>query len=355
MPAPALVVQTTYAELLERCRAAAFDESFPDGNGTFIAKTVKGRRYWYFQQTTRQGRGQKYVGPENPELLARIEKSKEARHDERERRALVSTLVRSFRLPAPPTEIGEVLTALAKAGVFRLRAVLVGTIAYQTYSAMLGEMMPSSAMMTDDIDIAQFRNVSVAVGDDIPPILDVLKRVNKTFRAVPHIRGHQHTTSYRAAGGLRIDFLTPNEGAETDDPQALPALQTKAQPLRFLDFLIRDPDEAVVLHGAGALTLVPSPQRYAVHKLIVSRRRSTGSAKGDKDLVQAESLLALLARKRPFDLKDAFNEAYDRGRAWRQAILEALSRLDKTTADAVLGAVGHRGHKPTETSNRTNR
>jgi hypothetical protein len=34
-------------------------------------------------------------------------------------------------------------------------------------------------------------------------------------------------------------------------PQALPALQTDAQPLRFLDYLIHEPEPAVLLHNAG--------------------------------------------------------------------------------------------------------
>jgi hypothetical protein len=46
--------------------------------------------------------------------------------------------VRSFNLPRPIPEIGAVIAALAKAGVFRLRGILVGTVAYQTYAAMLG-------------------------------------------------------------------------------------------------------------------------------------------------------------------------------------------------------------------------
>ena len=67
MPAPSLVVQTTYAELLERCAAAAFGESFPE-DGAFTPKTIKGRRYWYFQTASAEGRSQRYVGPESPEL-----------------------------------------------------------------------------------------------------------------------------------------------------------------------------------------------------------------------------------------------------------------------------------------------
>src|SRR6266849_1581842 len=128
MPAPTLVVQTTYAELLERCATTAFGEAFPE-NGVFTSKTIKGRRYWYFQMPSGEGRVQRYVGPETPELVERISHHKEARDDERERRALVSTLVRSFGLPRPVPEIGNIIAALAKAGIFRLRGVLVGTVA----------------------------------------------------------------------------------------------------------------------------------------------------------------------------------------------------------------------------------
>src|SRR5271168_52508 len=106
MPAPSLVVQTTYAELLERCAAAAFGESFPD-DGTFTSKTIKGRRYWYFQTASAEGRSQQYVGPESPVLLERIAQHKQARDHERERRALVSTLVRSLGLCRPFRKSGR--------------------------------------------------------------------------------------------------------------------------------------------------------------------------------------------------------------------------------------------------------
>ena len=56
-----LVAQTTYAELLERCANAAFDDAFAE-EGAFTAKTIKGRRYWYFQSGTGDARTQRYVG-----------------------------------------------------------------------------------------------------------------------------------------------------------------------------------------------------------------------------------------------------------------------------------------------------
>ena len=339
VPAPPLVMQTTYAELLERCTISTFQDAFSE-NGTFISKTIKGRKYWYFQQSSSAGRGQKYVGPETPELLEQISRHKQARDDERERRALVSTLVRSFSLPRPIPEVGNILAALANAGVFRLRGVLVGTVAYQTYSAMLGTRLPASLLQTGDVDIAQFANVSIAVADRTPPILDVLKKVDKTFRPVPHVHSKTAVTTYAAKGGIRVDFLTPNEGADTDAPKPLTAFQTHAQPLRFLDFLIHDPEPAVVLHDAGVHVLVPAPQRYAVHKLIVSRRRKEGAAKRDKDAQQAEALLRLLAEKRPHELRDAWREACGRGKTWRQLVEEGLALLSPSIRDATLEAVG---------------
>ena len=331
MPPPPLVMQTTYAELLERCAAAAFDAFFPE-DGVFTSKMIKGRRYWYFQSSAEQGRTQKYVGPETPELLAQIARHKQARHDERERRALVSTLVRSFRLPRPKPEIGNALEALAKAGVFRLRGVLVGTVAYQTYPAILGVTLPNPTLQTDDIDIAQFENVSVAVKDRTPSAIDILKEADSSFRPVSTIHKGR-ITSYIAKNGLRVEFLTPNRGADTDLPKRLPALQTDAQPLRFLDFLIFEPDQAVILHGPGILVLVPSPQRYAVHKLIISRRRKGSSLKRDKDIRQAGALLEILSQRRPYELGEIWNEAFKR---WRQPLTEGMTEIVPPIRDITL-------------------
>lgn len=335
MPAPTLIRQTTYAELLERCSAAAFDASFLEP-GSFTSKLVNERKYWYFQTPGKEGRAQRYVGPETPQLLERIEQHRHHHDDEKARRALVATLVRSFGLPAPMDRIGEVLGGLSRAGVFRLRGVLVGTVAYQAYPAMLGEKLPGALLQTSDIDVAQFRSVSVAVGDQTVPMLEVLKGVDPTFREVPPLRRQAGVSSFKAKDGLRVDFLTPNEGPDTDEPQELPALRTAGQPLRFLDFLIHDAIPAVMLHGSGVLVSVPTPERYAVHKLILTSRRPASAAKSDKDLLQAAALLKFLAGKRPRDLKIVWDEAYARGPKWRQLLLTGLGQLAPQTRDIAL-------------------
>lgn len=335
-----LTLQTAYADLLDRCASAAFSRAFAEP-GTFTPKTVRGRRYWYFQVTQEGGaRKQRYVGPETPELVERIHAHKQAHRDHRDRQALVSMLVRSAHLPRPEARIGQIVEALAEAGIFRVRGVLVGTVAFQTYSAMLGVRLPLAAVQTGDVDIAQFKNVSVAVEDEVPAILDTLKAVDPSFHAVPHMHDPRSVAAYVGRGGTRVDFLTPNQGPETDAPAALPALGTDAQQLRFLDFLIHDPEPAVLLHGEGVHVLVPSPQRYALHKLIVARRRSEGAAKTDKDVRQAEALLEALVRKRPHELRAVWREAFGRGKKWRQLIGEGLGLIDADVRDGLLKTVG---------------
>ena len=334
-----LIAQTTYAELLERCDANSFNQAFPD-DGTFSSKTIKDRRYWYFQTSTAQGRVQRYVGPETAELLERINHHRELRDDEKERRAMVSALTRSFGFPAPIAPIGDLVAALARAGVFRLRGVLVGTVAYQSYPAILGTKLSNSLLQTSDVDIAQFTSISVSAGDQTPPMLEVLRGVDKTFREVPNTTGHRYTTSYIGKGGLRVDFVTLNEGPDTDHPQNLPALATGAQPLRYLDFLIHEPLRAVMLHRAGVLVLVPAPDRFAVHKLILALDRPPGLAKRDKDIAQAEALISALLETQSEQLRLAWEEAHERGPQWRKMLLGGMKHLSPKARDSLLRALG---------------
>jgi hypothetical protein len=341
MAAPPLVAQTTYAELLERCANAAFHDAFAE-EGAFTAKTIKGRRYWYFQSGTGDARMQRYVGPETPALLEQIARHQTMRNDERQRRTLVSTLLRSYNLPGPIPRIGDIIAGLAKAGVFRLRAVLVGTAAYQTYSAMLGIRLSASLLQTADVDIAQFRDISVAVEDSMPPVIDILRNIDKSFRDIPNASDKRRPTSYADKDGIRVDFLTPRRGINSDKPQSLPSLKTAAQPLPFLDYLIHQPEPAVILYDTGIYVQVPTPARFAVHKLIVSQRRLEGSAKRDKDLLQAETLLAVLAEKRPQELKLAWQEAYANGPTWRRLLIDAFSRIGAPARDLTLKVVDGR-------------
>ncbi len=333
-------LHTAYLDLIERCASAASAEDFAAEDGAFVAKEIKGRRYWYFQTSTQEGRKQKYVGPDTVARREQIATFRQSRTSQRERIAVVSALLRTPGFVRPLPAIGKALEALARAGVFRLRGVLVGTVAYQAYAGLLGMRLPAASVQTTDIDIAQFADISIAVEEKAATMLDVLRQADPSFRAVSHSHDDHHTTTYESAVGVRVDFLTPNRGPDTDTAKALAAFGTHAQPLRFLDFLIRDTEPAVVLYGAGIYVNVPTPQRYAIHKLIVARRRREGAAKREKDLRQAEALLEALAEARPHDLREAWAEAFERGPAWRNLLGEGLGEIGGMVRDRLLATVG---------------
>src|SRR3546814_1613351 len=74
--------------------------------------------------------------------------------------------------------------------------------------------------------------------------------------------------------------------------------------------------------------LLPLPERYACHKLIVAQRRSADRRdKAAKDLAQAEALLTILLEDRPDDVADAWADLLARGPAWRHAALASHRRL----------------------------
>jgi hypothetical protein len=50
---------------------------------------------------------------------------------------------------------------------------------------------------------------------------------------------------------------------------------------------------------------VPVPERYALHKLIVSQLRAKTSTKSEKDLRQAATLIDVLAERFPGAIEDA--------------------------------------------------
>ena len=119
-------------------------------------------------------------------------------------------------------------------------------------AAGLGVRLPAAAVLSHDVDIAQFGDISLAVEDAVtPPMLDILRTADPTFAAIPHIHDQRQATVYQARSGVRVDFLTPNQGPDTDEPQHLEALRTDAEPMRFLDFLIAEPTRAMILHGEG--------------------------------------------------------------------------------------------------------
>jgi hypothetical protein len=342
-----ITYRTMFAELAQRSLDGQFQADFPL-EGRFVTVPVKGRDYWYFDLPTPEGDKRRYVGPHSDkEITARVNAHKEIKDDLRERRRMVGTLLRNGGMQGPDDFAGDITKALADAGLFRLRAVLIGSVAFSTYAGMLGVRLPSSVMQTGDADFAQDFAISAGVEDSMPPVLEVLQSVDPEFRAVPHQADKAKVVAFQNAKGYRVEFLTGNRGSDehTGKPSPMPALGgASAENLRFLDYLIYEPVRTVLLFREGVDVLVPAPERYAVHKLIVSSRRLTdtlGRVKADKDLSQAALLFEALVETRHSDeLVDAWEEAWDRGGSWREGLCNGLLRLPDNGVRALKKVLG---------------
>jgi hypothetical protein len=81
---------------------------------------------------------------------------------------------------------------------------------------------------------------------------------------------------------------------------------------------------------------VPAPGRFAIHKCVVSQKRTAAfAAKSRKDLIQAEQVFQVLLENRPGDLSLAFDAAQATGKAFVGDFLAGLSLIGEEIRQAV--------------------
>jgi hypothetical protein len=326
-----LTLLTAYADLAQQVASSADDEA------TVVAGTIKGVRYLKLQRWVGSTRVVEHLGrADDPAVMARAEAAKTEMRRREERRRLVSLLRRA--MPGPTSELGKVLDAMAFAGLFRAGAVLVGTAAYQCYPPLVGQGLTSSAMMTQDADLAT-ADLALASDDDAGgqgrSMEAILRRADPSFSGVMQPDPRRPSSRFRAANGFLVDLIAPQRRRSDPNPLPLPKLQAGAVPLQYIDWLIADPVPAVVLHGAGVSVLVPQPARYAVHKLILAQKRDAGSAiKRGKDLMQADALMNALKTQAPYDLDDTLREALAKGKSgWAEPIRRSLIEIGRDLSE----------------------
>jgi hypothetical protein len=309
------------AELIQRCLDASWDEPFPL-EGRFYKATVKGRGYWYFVPSGLSPQ-RRYIGSaEDPTIAERVARFQAAKAEAKERRMMVRSLV-AAGLPRPAPPVGDIIEALARAGLFRLGGVLLGSAALQGYAGYLGVRLPKVAAGTSG-DVAPPLAVSVVIEGDLSLMIEALRAADPTFVPVASLDPYAPCTTVRNQQGLEVAFLALDRAGSGEPPAPGP------------DFLIRAPVRSVLLHKAGVLVTLPAPERYAVHELIVAARNNdTGRQKARKGLAQAGSLIMALYNKER-QLGEVFLEAWDHGPEWREALAVGHARL-ADEARALLG------------------
>lgn len=306
------------------------DDAVSDIRGTPTRRERGERAYWYDRYRIGIDTKERYLGADTEVLRERIEQherlkaNQDARHKERSR---LVRLLRSERFLGLDSSTGSLAAALAKAGVFRLGGVLVGTIAFLLYEGELGlRLTLDETARTSDIDIASFEKLSLALDDAVEPSLEEVFH-NFDFAPVPDLERGRVWRWRQSSGESLVEFLTPSF-RDDEGLRDLEALGVSARALHHLEYLLVDQLDAAAVYREGVLVKAPRPERFAIHKLIVADRRREGpdSLKARKDLMQAELMISILSEDRPSDLVRAYEDAMGRGRRWRERIERSLER-----------------------------
>jgi hypothetical protein len=123
---------------------------------------------------------------------------------------------------------------------------------------------------------------------------------------------------------------------ETYPTIKIPELDAYAQGLPYLKYVLSKSQQATTLSPHGVVMVrVPVPERYAIHKLMVSQLRGTAASKAAKDLRQAATLIEAVVEGFPGAIEDALSAVpRSAGRYLRRAIPALKQHLPASAESA---------------------
>lgn len=343
-------LRNLYQDLLDRkiAQEMQFGESVSGMvDGSFVTKNISGNMYWYFQYRENNVTKQRYVGPETEktrEIIDRISKYQDFVSGQN-----LKEIVKTLKsVPGVPTLLKteeKLLRSLELAGFFRNGGILIGTHAYRCYPFSVGFIPDSESARTMDVGVAFNRTIDLFVPEGAEGISTrILERVKLT--PLPSLDPKGRIYVFAVDGtDLKLEVLTTYRNHEEDGQlKNMNNVGFMGQPLPYMEFLTKEPVRAVILSGEGILTNVPSPDRYAVHKIMVSQVRPEESrAKRAKDLQQAMTILKTMESEYPSDLVSLEMEMrslaiqYDQENKWNSGLQVFNKLLSMENASAISG------------------
>lgn len=324
-----LAAQTSYAELLDQAQTLEL-ESLSGLPGTFQRRTIKGHTYIYFGYRDPLGGAQRrvYVGPADDRveaLVARFEKVRAPKKLAPNARAALA-----LGCTGIVPKHYRIVRQLSSYGFFKAGGMLIGTHAFAAIANLLGVHW-ASGETTLDVDFAHAgRNVSIALPADVKlSVHDALTSLELGLLPILELSG-KSGSQYRNPSDpeLRVDFLTSM--TRDGEPVEVPDLGLTLEPLKFMEYLLEGSAQCAILSRDGACIVnIPSPERFAIHKLIVSVERGTrGRAKAAKDLEQAAALTEWhLLNQQTKVFKAAWRDALARGKGWTSRLKDGRRAL----------------------------
>jgi hypothetical protein len=299
------------------------------GTAGSLVERQNASQFRFYARSFYDGEGKKreeYVGGPvgDPHADAAAE---EVRVRIRETKAIVPSLrllAREGYNVVDPRTYGTI-ASLHNHGIFSSGGLLVGSHAYGVLLNRLG--VRAAAYSTEDIDIAR----GAALALEQPPeggLLGILQDSGTEFVEVPRLERGVPSTSFKQRGRshFHVDLLVPSP-SESFPVVPVPELKAHAAGWPYLDYLLADSQPGMIMTREGCCAVrIPLAERFAVHKLVVSRLRVERGTKADKDLHQAAVLCAVLAETQEGALESALGDLPKRARRHLPPSIGAIQR-----------------------------
>lgn len=321
--------QTNFAELFEQVQAAAFDRSVRDLPGSFNKKVIKGREYWYWQVRDLQGvNRQVYLGPDDQRVQKLVQMHRDGTQPQAADLAALAGACVALGCATVIPQHFEVINRMAEYGFFRAGGVLIGTHAFIATGNMLGVRW-KSGWRTNDVDVAHAgRNVSLALAQNAKADMhDAITSLEMGLLPQQSLVCGPGATYITAKKDLRVDLLTT--AGRKDDAYLYEPLNVRLQPLKFMEFSLEHTTQTALICGEQVVLVnVPSPVRYALHKLVImNERQEAFRTKIQKDAGQVAALIEYGLLRSSSALKTAAKDLMSRGPGWRKRAAEGLKYI----------------------------
>ena len=302
-----------YSQLFEEAIANECITLCPGIQGTFAKESRRDTFYWYWIGRDNNGTARRvYIGPENKdteELIASLKNRKDMAKQAIEGMKRTSAAYRGAGGQINEPSHFKIISLLARQGLFQKGVFIIGSHGFLSICNALGISASTPFLRTTDIDFARPQGISLAIPDERKALLDIpaaLKAIDKNFFLDPRLDEKNPSTSMQNnKSKVKVDFLTAYRGSK--EPVFFDDLGIAAEPLRFMDFLLAgEPLKGLIIGSYAIPVNLPSPARFAIHKLIISQERPYHFvAKSQKDIAQAAILLDYLVHEDAEQIIDA--------------------------------------------------
>ena len=217
----------------------------------------------------------------------------------------------------------EILRRFQKEGLLN-DVILIGswtTVLYKAYFKGY-ERLKKYALVTRDLDLLVDHPNKLKGNVDIPHLLEDLGFVVSFLGR----KGYIHLIH----PDLIVEFLTPERGRGVDGPVPLKKWGMNATALRFLDFLIKD---NMTISMEGVKVILPHPARFAIHKLVVSQRRTNKDKAMKDNMVAVDILNDLVDAGQEEKIRSVYKELSS---LWQKKVVAALKTFGAGSIAGVL-------------------